>query len=182
MSNKYKFHNPDGIYFVTYAVVEWVDAFTRCIYKDIVIDSWRHCQRHKGLQIHAYVIMTNHVHMIISRNSNVLLESIMRDMKKFTSQKILEAIRRESESRRNWMLDIFRRAGSENSNNTVYQFWKQDNHPVECYSAKILEQKLDYLHENPVKAGFVEKAEDWVYSSAGDYYSGRKGLLEISYV
>lgn len=106
MSNKYKFHNPDGVYFVTHTVVEWVDVFTRNIYKDILIDSWKHCQQHKGLLIHAYVIMTNHVHMIISRNSEVLLESIMRDMKKFTSSMILEAIKKEPESRRNWMLDI----------------------------------------------------------------------------
>src|SRR5690606_27987948 len=124
MSNKYKFHNPDGIYFMTHTVVEWVDVFTRSIYKDILINSWKYCQHHKGLLIHTYVVMTNNVQMIISRDSHVLLESVMRDMKKFTSQKILKAIRQEPESRRNWMLNIFQQAGSENSNNTKYQLWK----------------------------------------------------------
>ncbi|MBZ0245031.1 MAG: transposase, partial [Cyclobacteriaceae bacterium] len=85
MSIKYKFRNPDGCYFVTYAIVDWIDVFTRNAYKDILIESWRYCQQKKGLLIHAYVIMTNHIHMLISRNSTNLLEEIMRDMKKYTS-------------------------------------------------------------------------------------------------
>ena len=111
MSSKYKFHDPDGCYFVTFAVVDWVDLFTRNVYKEILLESWRYCQQHKGLLIHAYVIMTNHVHMIISRKSDTLLEAIMRDMKKFTSSKLLEAIKKEPESRREWMLRLFRQAG-----------------------------------------------------------------------
>jgi putative transposase len=100
MSTKYKFRDPDGCYFVTFAVVDWVDLFTRNVYKDILLESWRYCQLQKGLLIHAYVIMTNHVHMIISKNSDTLLEDIMRDMKKFTFSKLLEAIKKEPESRR----------------------------------------------------------------------------------
>lgn len=182
MSSKYKFRNPDGCYFVTFAVVCWIDVFTRQVYRDILIESWKYCQQNKGLLIHAYVMMTNHVHMIISRNSGSTLEDIMRDMKKFTSTGILKAIKAEPESRRDWMLAIFKEAGSENSNNTVYQFWQQDNHPIECDAADILKQKMSYVHENPVRAGFVEKPEDWIYSSAGDYYARRKGLIELSYV
>ena len=166
---------------MTYAVVGWVDVFTRNVYKDILIESWRYCQQQKGLLIHAYVIMTNHVHMIISRNSTISLEAIMRDMKKFTSSRILEAIKKEQESRREWMLNIFSVAGLKNSNNSKYQFWQQDNHPIECDTARILEQKMEYIHENPVRAGFVEKAEDWIYSSAGDYYCNKKGLIELSF-
>ena len=182
MSSKYKFHDPDACYFVTYTVVDWVDLFTRNVYKDILLESWRYCQQQKGLLIHAYVIMTNHVHMIISRKSDVKLESIMRDMKKFTSSKLLEAIKKEPESRREWMLRLFRQAGEENSNNKIFQLWQQDNHPIECGGVNVLRQKMDYLHENPVRAGFVEKAEDWTYSSAGHYYCGKKSLIELSYV
>lgn len=182
MSIKYKFRNPDGCYFVTYAVVGWVDVFTRNTYKDILIESWRYCRQQKGLLLHACVIMTNHVHMIISRNSDDLLEDIMRDMKKYTSTRVLGAIKTEPESRREWMLSLFNEAGLKNINNKKYQFWQQDNHPIECDTAQILEQKVEYIHENPVRAGFVEKAEDWIYSSAGDYYCNRKGLIELSYV
>ena len=141
MSTKYKFHDPDACYFVTYTVIDWVDIFTRNVYKDILLESWRYCQAQKGLLIHAYVIMTNHVHMIISRKSDTLLEAIMRDMKKFISSKLLEAIKKEPESRREWMLTLFRQAGAENSNNKFFQLWQQDNHPIECGSVSILRQK-----------------------------------------
>ncbi len=88
--------------------------------------------------------------MIVSRDSDFYLEAIMRDLKKFTSYQILRAIEKEPESRREWMLEIFRKAGELNSNNTRFQFWRQDNHPIECDTPAILQQKLDYIHENPV--------------------------------
>ena len=111
-----------------------------------MIESWKYCQQKKGLLIHAYVIVTNHVHMIISRNLNSLLKDIMRDMKKFTAAKILEAIKTETESRKEWMLTIFQEAGESNSNNTVYQFWQQDTHD-------IFQQKMEYL---PVRQVFMK--------------------------
>ncbi|MGC4023609.1 MAG: transposase [Cyclobacteriaceae bacterium] len=120
--------------------------------------------------------------MIVSKDSDALLSGIMRDMKKFTSSKLLEAIGKEPESRREWMLAYFRQEGESNSNNKMFQVWQQDNHPIECGNAVVLRQKMEYLHENPVRAGFVEKAEDWVYSSAGHYYCGKKSLIELSYV
>ena len=101
MSNNYKFDDPDGCYFITYSVVAWVDVFTRNEYKQILLDSWKHCQKAKGLQIHAWVIMTNHIHMIVSRKGEIPLEDIMRDMKKYTASKIITAIMcNEKESRR----------------------------------------------------------------------------------
>ena len=112
MSSKYKFYNPDGIYFVSFAVVGWIDVFIRKNYKDLLIDSLKYCQKRKGLVIHAYVIMTNHVHMIISRNGNDLLEEIMRDVKKFTSFKLIGAIMdNRQESRKEWTLELFERKG-----------------------------------------------------------------------
>ena len=82
MSSKYKFHNPDGTYFVTFAIVRWVDVFTGDIYREIIPDSLKYCQTEKGLRLHAYVIMTNHLHLIISREGENLPENIMRDFKK----------------------------------------------------------------------------------------------------
>ena len=95
MSSKYKFHNPDGCYFVTFAIVGWVDVFTRNVYKDILIESWKYCQQKKGLLIHTYVIMTNHVHMIIGSNKNPL-EDIVRDMKRHTSVELKKTIQQQS--------------------------------------------------------------------------------------
>jgi putative transposase len=180
MSNKYKFHNPEGIYFVSFAVVGWADVFIRNTYKNILLDSIRHCQKEKGLTVHAWVIMSSHVHMIISKSSTWQLQDIMRDMKKFTAHKIIGAIMENSgESRKEWLLQMFENYGRANANNTKYQFWQQDNHPVELSDNKMQDERLNYIHENPVKAGYVYKAEEFVYSSAIDYCD-EKGLLDIA--
>ena len=182
MSRKYKFHNPDGIYFVTFAVVRWVDVFTRDIYREIILDSLKYCQKGKGLQLHAYVIMTNHVHLIISRKGESLLENIMRDLKKFTSSALIKAVKENPyESRKEWMIDIFEAEGRKNSNNKFYQFWQQDNHPIELTTNKMMDQKLDYLHDNPVKQGFVKRAEDYPWSSISNYI-GEEGVIDVEII
>jgi REP element-mobilizing transposase RayT len=99
MSTAYKFSNPDGIYFVTFTTVEWVDVFTRLSNIEIVLDSLRFCQKDKGLLIHAWCIMSNHMHLIISRNAKDELAGIVRDFKKFTSSMIIKAIQEKPESR-----------------------------------------------------------------------------------
>ena len=179
MSSKYKFRNPDGLYFITFTVVNWVNVFTRNIYKDILLDSFVHCQKQKGMVIHAYVIMTNHVHMIISKNADNDLPGIMRDMKKFTSFKRIGAIiENDQETRKEWLLKMFETTSSKNSSSTKYQFWQEGNHPVELIDNVMIEQRLEYIHQNPVKAGFVNNAEDFIYSSAADY-CGERGFIEI---
>ena len=77
------------------------------------------------------------------------------------------------------MLWLMERAGKKNSNNLNFQLWQQDNHPIELATPAITHQKLDYLHYNPVVAGIVEKPEDYLYSSAIDYYTNRKGMIDI---
>jgi putative transposase len=182
MSSKYKFHNPEGIYFVTFAVVRWIDVFTRNRYREILLESFRYCQKEKGLRIHAWVIMTNHVHMIVSAAKGFLLENIMRDLKKYTSSQIIKTIRENNtESRKEWLLKAFEEEGEKNSNNTVYQFWQQDNHPVELIGNKMMDQKLEYIHNNPVEQGFVNKAEDYPWSSIANYFH-EKGLIEIELI
>lgn len=179
--SKYKFHNPDGLYFITFSVVNWVDVFSRQLYRDQLLEIFDFCSKNKGLVIHAYVIMSNHVHMIISRkNGGHLLANIMRDMKKFSSYKLTKAIQENiQESRKNWMINIFRENGNRNSNNTNFQFWQQDNHPIELDSnTDQFTRALNYIHYNPVKAGLVAEPADYLYSSARDY-QGEKGLLEI---
>ncbi len=180
MSTKYKFRNPEGIYFVSFAVFDWVDVFSRKIYNDLFLESLVFCQKNKGLVIHAWIIMSNHIHLIISSIGDNNLENIMRDLKKFTAYKILKEIKEsQTESRKNWMLYLFKKAGSENSNNTHYQFWQQDNHPIELDPfGDLIEQRLNYLHDNPVKAGIVQYPAHYNYSSAIDYEDG-KGLIDI---
>ena len=91
MSRKYKFYDKSDLYFVTYTVVDWIDVFTRDIYRNVLLDSWNYCIKNKGLRIHAWCIMTNHVHMIISSEKDEL-SNIMRDMKSYTSTTIKKLI------------------------------------------------------------------------------------------
>jgi REP element-mobilizing transposase RayT len=179
----YKIRNKEGIHFITFAVVEWVDVFTRREYRDIVLESLRYCQEKKGLLVHCWCIMTNHVHLVLSaQNSDT--SDILRDFKKFTSKKILKAIEgNQLESRKEWMLGIFGMVGGENSRNGEYQFWRQENQPKELITPKFTAEKLNYIHRNPVEAGIVEKEEAYLYSSARDYHEGRNvGLLQIEFL
>lgn len=181
MSRKYKIRDQTKPYFVTLTIVQWVDVFTRNEYRNIFIDSLRYCIANKGLEVYAYCMMTNHVHLIIGTHGEDI-QAILRDLKKFTSVKIIKAIEdNQLESRKHWMLWIFRRSGEQNPNNEKYQFWLQHNHPIEIQTIEVAMQRLQYIHENPVKAGFVSEPEAYLYSSAGDY-SGRKGLLDIDFL
>ena len=179
MSRKYKIRNSEGIYFISFSVVYWIDVFIRNEYKNIFIESLKYCQENKGLRVHAWVIMTSHVHLIVSTEKDKL-EGIIRDFKSFTSRKLKEAIKDNiQESRRDWIIWMMERAGKQNKNNKGWQFWQQHNKPIELWDNYMLDQKLNYLHNNPVESGFVLNAEDYIYSSAIDYADG-KGLLEIT--
>jgi REP element-mobilizing transposase RayT len=172
MSRKYKFHNPEGVYFVSFAVQEWVDVFTRNDYKNILVDNLEYCQNNKGLEIFAWCIMSNHIHLIVRAKDGYLLPNILRDFKKFTSKAIINAISENSqESRKEWLLEHFKTAEG-------IRFWRGDNKPIELWSNNVIDQKIDYIHQNPVEEGLVFKAEDYRYSSAIDY-AGENGMLEI---
>jgi len=186
MSTKYKIRDQEKLHFVSFAVVDWIDVFIRNEYKDIVIYSLIYCQKNKGLEIYAWCIQTSHVHLIIGTHGKNI-EDILRDFKSFTSRNLKAAIRENpAESRkecppdpvRAGMLAMMEDAGKKNSNNNDFQFWQQDNHPIELWDNYMIEQKLEYIHMNPVVAGFVSSPEDYVYSSARDY-AGEKGLLGI---
>ena len=178
----YKIRNQLAIHFITFAVVEWVDVFTRKDYRDKVIESLRFCQQKKGLNLHSWILMSNHIHLIASAQEGFELSNILRDFKKYTSNTIIQTIEEnQQESRKDWMPGIFKEAGKRNNRNTTHQFWRQDNQPKELNGNKMIEQKLSYIHNNAVEAGIVDKAEDYIYSSARDY-AGEKGLLEICFL
>ncbi|NOY95969.1 MAG: transposase [Chlorobi bacterium] len=178
MSEKYKFQNEDGIYFITPTIVNWIDLFTRQTYSELVLDSLKYCQKEKGLVVHAWCIMPSHLHLIVSKTGSENLSAIIRDFKKFTSKAIINEIENINESRKEWLLSAFKAAGKPLKRIKKYKVWQDGNHPVELDTNKILDQRLSYLHNNPVEHGIVFRAEDYVYSSAIDYYGGKE-LLEI---
>jgi putative transposase len=179
VSTKYKFIDNNGIYFVSFATVSWVDVFTRLTYMEIFIESVRYCQQNKGLKLHAWCLMSNHAHLVFSRSGQYSHSDILRDLKKFTSKNLIEAIENNpSESRKEWMLNIFRSAGQNKNNNKDFQFWQQDNHPIELFSPAVTFQKIDYVHNNPIVAGIVSEPDHYLYSSARDYL-GINGVLDV---
>jgi len=180
MSTKYRFHKPDAAYFISFATVKWVDVFTREIYFQILIESIKYCRENKGMELFAYCIMPNHVHMIF-RSLNDDPSGLIRDFKGFTSRKIIAAIKENPrESRKEYLLKMFEEAGAKKSNVEKYQLWQHDNRAIEVYSDKVTKQKFDYIHihQNPVKAGLVLNPIDWKYSSARNYY-GDNSVVEI---
>ncbi len=183
MSTKYKTGDNEIAHFITFSVVNWIDALTRNEYKDIIINSLKHCIEKKGMILHAWIIMSNHVHLILHAKNGHVISHILRDLKKFTSKQIFIAIKtNHRESRREWMIWMFERAGKRNSSNENFQFWQNDNHPIELNTPVMQRERFDYLHENPVRAGIVFNPQDYAYSSAIDYYTNKKGMIEIEHL
>ncbi|MDG2939839.1 transposase [Bisgaard Taxon 10/6] len=181
MSRKYKFCNPDGVYFVSFSTVYWIDVFIRDDYFIEMINALDFFRKHKGMKIYGYCIMPSHVHLLFSaENSNP--SALLRDFKKFTARRMLDCIRNNiQESRKSWLLWMFKRAGEHCSNVKHYQFWQHSNHPIEIHSDEFFEQKLEYIHQNPVASGFVMESEGWKYSSARNY-AEVDFALEIDYL
>ena len=179
MSRKYKFGEKEGAYFVSFATVNWIDVFTRDCYFSIITTSLDYCRKQKGMELYGYCIMPSHVHLIF-RSSLGDPSGLMRDFKGFTSRKLLKTIEdNPQESRKEWMLWLFERAGKKNSNVKQRQFWQQNNNPIEIWSLKVFEQKLNYIHQNPVETGFVTDPVDWKYSSARNYGNDDHTVLKI---
>ena len=182
MSIRYKFWDEYATYFVSFAVVDRIDVFTRNYYREIVVNSIKYCIDNKGLRVHGWVLMTNYVHLLISMShgNKLTFSDIMRDMKKYTAMQVIKSIRENpQESRKEWLLYMFGRNGRSNSNNTNFQFWRQDNHPIQIKDEKQFSNSLEYIHNNPVNAGFTDEASAYPWSSAKDYI-GKKGLVPIS--
>ena len=178
MSTAFKIKNQNALYFLTLTIVNWIDLFTRDQNRRIVIDALDYCRKYKGLKIWAYVIMTNHVHLMACTDEKSL-SGILRDFKRHTVKHLLQSINTEKESRRSWLMKAFSISDEIiNQRQISHQIWVHDNHPIELESYKFIMQKLGYIHENPVRAGFVDDPSAWVYSSQRNYM-GLPGVLEI---
>ena len=181
MGFSYVVKDQGAVHFVTFTVHQWVDTclsgrqvFTRSKYVDILIKSLKYCQAKKELEIYAWVIMSNHCHLIV-RAKNENLSDIIRDFKKFTSKAIYRAIEDNNhESRKEWLLKVLKYEDK-------IWLWKKGYHGEEILSKDFYETKVTYLHMNPVRAGIVEKEEEYLLSSAGDFYGTRNGYIELSF-
>ena len=177
MPTGYQITNQGAVYFITLQVVYWIDLFTRQCHRDVILESLRYCQKNKGLEIYAWVIMSNHVHLVV-RSANEDLSGTLRDFKKFTSKNLVENVKIDAESRRSWILKLFEHAAKRSNKKGRYQVWTHSNHAIELISHKFIDQKINYIHMNPVKAGIVVSPELYLYSSA-PCYNDEKGLLDV---
>jgi len=167
---------------VSFATVNWIDVFTRQVYYKVLEESINYCRAEKkGMEIYCYCFMPSHVHFIF-RSSKEEPSELLRAFKKHTSKKVIEAIENNpQESRKEWLLWMFERAGTKKGNISKYQFWQHHNKPIELWSEKVIKQKIDYIHNNPVETGFVTNPIDWKYSSARNFQDDNT-ILEIDSV
>jgi len=181
MSRKYKFNNKDGLYFVSFAVVNWIDVFTRPVYCDILVDSLNYSIKNLGLEVFCWCIMPSHVHLIF-RSAEHKPEILLGRIKEYTSKQIVKTIEENAqESRKEWMLWMFGNAARKTSNVTNHQFWQHNNKPIELWTMAVTQQKIDYIHNNPIASGFVTETCHWKYSSATDY-TDVKGLVDVTII
>jgi len=141
-------------FFVTCSVVEWLPLFQNEPYRNIILDSLRYVISHKPTELNAYAIMPTHLHAIFWPHQGVRIGDILRDFKRFTSRAISRLAETRGETDR---LAVFRRARQAGRAQGVsqYQVWQEGFHPEAIYSAGFARQKLEYIHNNPVKAGLV---------------------------
>lgn len=140
-----------------------------------MIDSLKYCQQKKGLILYGYVIMTNHVHLLFSADESSSAEIFMRDFKKWTTSSIQKEL--ENESRR-YIKNLLGKTIFKKWQNR-FQLWQANNFPEIVESRPFFRQKLEYIHLNPVKKGFVNSAEDWKYSSARNWMFGDHSVIKV---
>jgi putative transposase len=175
MRSRYKIVELASPHFITCTTVEWLPVFTRPKYLDIVTASLTFCRQQKGLHLHAYVILDNHLHLVVSSDK---LSQVIRDFKRHTAKEILAAASQENKL---WLLKQFEFFKGAHKGSSQHQVWQVGFHPQAISTEDMLTQKLDYIHYNPVRLGLVDRPEDWRYSSARNYL-GQEGVVEIDLV
>jgi REP element-mobilizing transposase RayT len=178
MSRKYKFGETEGAYFITITTVGWINIFTRLNQKYVITNALKFCQEKKGLEIIAYCLMSSHLHLLCKGTEGYILSDIMRDFKKFTSKKIVQTIQDEPESRREWMLDYFKKSCEHLKKEQKYKVWKGGYHAEIVQTNWFIKQKINYIHNNPVEDKIVTLPEDYYFSSARNY-AGLEYELEV---
>jgi len=167
--------NENMMHFVTITVIEWIDILTNKEYFKIITNSLKYCRKNKGLLLYEYVIMTNHIHLIIAAKESYKLSQIISDFKKHTSREILKLLAKDN---RKYILGLlktsyYKKKDYEN------QIWQRENFPEPIETENFFESKVNYIHYNSVKKDYVEKPEDWVYSSAKDRILGKSGVIKL---
>ena len=178
MSDKYKIFDNSKAYFITMTVVGWIDLFTHYNHKIIIVDSLKYCQNHKGLEIFGWCLMSSHLHMICRVTEGYHLSDVLRDFKKFTSKKLVHQIKEANDSRQEWLLPLLESYCKHLKKEQKFKVWQDGNHAEIIETNHFFDQKLNYMHNNPVEEQIVEHPEDYLFSSARNY-AGLSNMIDI---
>ena len=174
--DRYLFKDGISTYFLTFTVIDWLPILVKPAFTEIVTESLVFCSENKGLKIHGYVIMPNHMHAILSdeTNENKRLHKTISEFRSFTGHRLAELV--DNTCPTSWS-DIMKKAAETDRERRV---WQSGWHAGAVENQEFFEQKLFYMHNNPVRAGFVELPEHWIHSSARCWLLGEKGRVPIS--
>ena len=171
--SRYRISNPDVAHFITSSIVEWLPVFTTGACCDIIARSLVYCREHKALKIYAWVILDDHFHAILSGPD---LPATIASLRKFTAHEILAQLKAEG---RDWLLNQLEYFRAAHKTASDHQVWQEGVHPQSIPSDEIMLQKLEYLHNNPVKRGLVASPEHWRYSSAHEFLRGAMPVFHV---
>jgi len=167
MRSRYRILERGFAHFVTGTTVAWLPIFTTAARCDILVQAFEYCRQHKAMKIHAWVILDTHFHAIVAAPD---LARVLADLKRHTARRLIEQLETE---RCDWMLRQLRYQRAPHKTESQYQVWQEGSHPQAIMGDEMMLQKLEYLHNNPVKRGLVASPEHWRYSSAHEWLPGR---------
>ena len=170
--SRYTIREEKAPHFLTCTVLNWMPLFTRPQMADIILNALSYRQEHHGWKLYGYVIMENHLHLIVQADS---LRTEVAHFKSYTARQLIDYLQACRAERLLKQMAFFRKAHKQDRD---YQCWEEGSHPQLIQNERMLRQKLDYIHLNPVKRGYVDEPEHWRYSSARNY-AGRNGLIPV---
>ncbi|MBI2431931.1 MAG: transposase [Candidatus Hydrogenedentes bacterium] len=173
MRSRYRMVDSEGLYFLTSTVVEWLPAFIGSRECEILLESLAFCRKDKGLRLYAYVIMENHLHLVAEAPD---LSGVVQSFKRHTARELVQAA---ETARRDWLLNQWSYYKKKYKRESTYQVWQEGVHPQLIQDDAMLTQKIEYIHNNPVRRGWVDLPEHWRYSSARNYLLQDHSVLEI---
>ena len=170
--SRYRVVKPNAPHFLTATVVNWLPVFASRPIAQILLDSLRFLQEQERLILYAYVIQENHAHLVAEAED---LSKEIGDFKSWTARAIIDYLETRKAQH---VLDQLAELKLPHKTDRTYQLWQEGSHPQLIQGDAMMRQKIEYIHNNPVKRGYVDKPTDWRYSSARSYL-GDKGLIEI---
>jgi len=170
--SRYRIFETEYPYFMTCTIVGWLPVFTRPEAVEVVFDSWRYLRHERGFKLFGYVILDNHLHLIASADE---LSAVMQSFKGFTARRLIDLLKFRSAQ---VLLRQLHAHKLRHKTESQYQVWQEGNQPKQIRDDAMMWQKLEYVHDNPVKRGYVDDPLHWRYSSARNY-AGQAGLIEV---